>query len=169
MAKTLQLDSGMILKLFGAVSYLILFILRLPLLAQCLFHELPPLHRHLPHRHRPQRLQEPALPSHHHPILRLRLCRHHRHHHHGHHWPLFCCGDSKAECSKGVFSNLGGERWELIFKLIIFLEQQLFSSPGWLIPLLGSNPWWTILVAPIPAALGCILIFMVGTYYVVLH
>ena len=36
-----------------------------------------------------------------------------------------------------------------------------FLLVGWLIPLLGSNPWWTILVAPIPAALGCILIFMV--------
>jgi len=35
-----------------------------------------------------------------------------------------------------------------------------WSGRGWLIPLLGSNPWWTILVAPIPAALGCILIFM---------
>ena len=146
-----------------------LVVLRLPVHAQCIFHELLALHRDLPHRQRPQRLQESALPSHHHPILRLRLCRHHRHHHHGHHWPLFCCGDSKAECSKGVFSNLGRERWELIFRKIIFLEQQLFSSPGWLIPLLGSNPWWTILVAPIPAALGCILIFMVRSYYVVLH
>ena len=35
-----------------------------------------------------------------------------------------------------------------------------WSGRGWLIPPFGVNPWWSVLVAPIPAALGSILIFM---------
>ena len=35
-----------------------------------------------------------------------------------------------------------------------------WSGRGWLIPPFGGNPWWTALVAPIPAMLGSILIFM---------
>ena len=119
-----------------------LIVLRLPVHAQCIFHELLALHRDLPHRQRPQRLQESALPSHHHSILRLRLCRHHRHHHHGHHWPLFCCGDSKAECSKGVFSNLGGERWELIFNFFgatTFFFSRLVDPAPWIQPLVDNS------------------------------
>merc|ERR1719153_1428606 len=34
-----------------------------------------------------------------------------------------------------------------------------WEERGWLIHPFGSNPWWTALVAPIPAMLGCILIF----------
>ena len=107
---------------------------RLPLLAQCLLHELPAVHWDLPHCHRPQRLQEPALPSHHLPLLHLRLCRHHRHHHHGHRWPPFCRGDSKAERAKGILSNVGGPRyvrpfflWGLFFTSIFTYSFGSFS------------------------------------------
>ena len=31
---------------------------------------------------------------------------------------------------------------------------------GWITPILNGNPWWTILLAFIPALLGTILIFM---------
>ena len=34
------------------------------------------------------------------------------------------------------------------------------SSRGWLIHPLGSNPWWTMLAASIPALLSTILVFM---------
>merc|ERR1719481_42022 len=31
---------------------------------------------------------------------------------------------------------------------------------GWIVPMLNGNPWWTILLAVVPALLGSILIFM---------
>jgi hypothetical protein len=40
-----------------------------------------------------------------------------------------------------------------------------WEGRGWLIHPFGSNPWWSLLVAPVPAALGCILIFMVRIHY----
>ncbi len=41
------------------------------------------------------------------------------------------------------------------------IEKCLFViGRDWLIEPLGNNPWWTIIVAVIPALLGTILIFL---------
>lgn len=45
-------------------------------------------------------------------------------------------------------------------KLCHLSIQPTTNTRGWLISPLGSNPWWTVLAAAIPALLCTILIFM---------
>lgn len=50
-------------------------------------------------------------------------------------------------------------------KIVLLSASACFLQPtsknrGWLIDPLGDNPWWTLLVAALPALLCTILIFM---------
>ncbi|XP_061147971.1 electroneutral sodium bicarbonate exchanger 1 isoform X4 [Syngnathus typhle] len=57
--------------------------------------------------------------------------------------------------------NWENARMGLYLHLVtVFLNQPTRDDRGWLINPIGSNPWWTPLVASIPALLCTILIFM---------
>ena len=72
-------------------------LVRLRVQTQCVLHELPALHRHLPHRHGAQGLQEPEVPAQRLPLVHLELRRDHRHRDHGGRRPLLRRRDSQVE------------------------------------------------------------------------
>lgn len=79
--------------------------------------------------------------------------------------PFFCecSGDimtSHIHCVSYGDSFLYKDKKMVLLSASAFSLQPTSKNRGWLIDPLGDNPWWTLLVAALPALLCTILIFM---------